>query len=249
LTITLRGLLAAILVLAAAAVCVRLGFWQLDRLEQRRAYNETLQTAMAQPPLTLDAAAYAAAAADPQVHAYRRVRAVGRYLPEPLMVLRGRSLGGRPGVNAVSALELPDGGLVLVDRGWIPAPDGASAAPAIVRAEGPASVEGILQPMGVGEGAAAPAPVAAEGDTLWSFRALEAREMAARLGAPVLPLYVRLLPDGTEAAEPPLPVPLPELTEGNHLGYAVQWFSFAAIAVGGLLLLLWRGQRTPRRGG
>jgi surfeit locus 1 family protein len=246
LTITLRGLLAAILVLAAAAVCVRLGFWQLDRLEQRRAYNETLRTAMAQPPLTLDAAAYAAAASDPEAHAYRRVRAVGRYRPRPLMVLRGRSLGGRPGVNAVSALELADGGVVLVDRGWIPSPDGASAPPAVVGVEGPAAIEGILQPMAVGQGAAAPAPVAAEGDTVWSFRTLEAREMAARVAAPVLPLYVRLLPGGTEAAEPPLPVALPELTEGNHLSYAVQWFSFAAIAVGGLLLMLRIGQRGAR---
>jgi surfeit locus 1 family protein len=248
LTITFRGLLAAVLVLAVAAVCVRLGFWQLDRLEQRRAYNETLRAAIAHPPLTLDAAGYAAVAADPEAHVYRRVRAAGSYRPRPLMVLRGRSLGGRPGVNAVSALDLADGGVVLVDRGWVPAPDGASAAPAVVGARGPAAVEGILQPMAPGEAAAAPAPVPADGDTLWSFRTLAAAEAAARVGAPVLPLYVRLLPDGGDAAEPPLPVPLPELSEGNHLGYAVQWFSFAAIAVGGLLLLLWRGQRTPHTG-
>jgi surfeit locus 1 family protein len=112
--------------------------------------------------------------------------------------------------------------------------------------EGPATIEGIPQPMTAGQGAAAPAPVATDGDTLWSYRRLEAREMAARVGAPVLPLYVRLLPDGTEAAEPPLPVALPELTEGNHLSYAVQWFSFAAIAVGGLLLMLRIGQRGAR---
>jgi surfeit locus 1 family protein len=237
---TVRGAAAVLFVLLAAAVCVRLGFWQLDRLEQRRAYNAALQAAMAQPPLVLDEATFAAVARDPDGYLYRRVRVAGIYRPELGLVLRGRSLEGRPGVNAVSGLALAGGGTVLVDRGWVPSTDGATVEPSVVRAAGPAAVDGILQPLARTADAGTPAPVAVGGDTLRTYRRLDAAEAGRLAGDAVLPLYVRALPGGDAAAGPPHPPALAELGEGSHLGYAVQWFSFAAIAITGLLVLLLR---------
>jgi surfeit locus 1 family protein len=64
--------------------------------------------------------------------------------------------------------------------------------------------------------------------------------MADTLGGAVLPLVVQLLPgDGTGRLPPGLiRWPAPELDEGPHLSYTVQWFSFAVIILGGTLLLL-----------
>ena len=66
---------------------------------------------------------------------------------------------------------------------------------------------------------------------------LEVEAATARLPYPVLPVMV-LLEDSTPPATYPRAVPLPQLDDGPHLSYAIQWFSFAAIALigGGLWL-------------
>jgi surfeit locus 1 family protein len=67
----------------------------------------------------------------------------------------------------------------------------------------------------------------------------------ARSPGPLIPLVLQQLPvEGGDAGSPPLPEPLPSLSEGNHLSYAVQWFSFATIGVIGLLILLLRGRKS-----
>ena len=52
-----------------------------------------------------------------------------------------------------------------------------------------------------------------------------------RMIYPLLPVFVRQSAPSAGTTEPPIPQPEPELTEGSHLGYAVQWFSFALILV------------------
>jgi cytochrome oxidase assembly protein ShyY1 len=62
---------------------------------------------------------------------------------------------------------------------------------------------------------------------------------------PVVPLLVQLIPQDTIVRSGvPVPVPLPELTSGPHLSYAVQWFAFALIAVAGSLLVVFQTRRS-----
>ena len=49
-----KWLFATLLVLAGTALCVRLGIWQLDRLQQRRAFNAQFESARAEPVLDLN---------------------------------------------------------------------------------------------------------------------------------------------------------------------------------------------------
>ena len=79
------------------------------------------------------------------------------------------------------------------------------------------------------------------GDSL-TFRRLDPRALRARMDGPVLPFYLQQLPT-PGVSEPPYRVPPPELSEGSHLSYAVQWFSFAAIALIGMGILLVRDLR------
>src|SRR5512145_2133135 len=50
-----KWIIATVLVIIAIGVMVRLAFWQLERLDERRAYNARVQAQLDAPPLTLDA--------------------------------------------------------------------------------------------------------------------------------------------------------------------------------------------------
>ena len=241
--ITPRGILAALVVLAVAAICVRLGFWQLDRLEQRRARNAAIRAAGALPPVRLDSAA-PALSADPRSFAWRRAEAAGRYHHAGDMVLRGRSRGGRPGVHLVSPLVMADGRVVMVNRGWVPAADGSTADVRPLRTTAPVRVAGALLPIPSSPDRGLPIAGGEGADTTW--RRVDLAAARERSPGPVVPLLLQQLPAGGAEGSPPVPEPLPELSQGNHLSYAVQWFSFAVIALVGLVILL-RRPSSPNR--
>ena len=208
------GLVVALLV---AAICVRLGVWQLDRLHERRQGNALLLAARARPPLAVDGSLSADSARDRHLVA----RGVYDYAHERLW--HGRSYEGVPGVDLVTPLRLAGGGAVLVDRGWAPSPDAYHVDQAAYR-EGDSVVV-------LGLGMLAPR---ARGDV---------DPVALRDSVPyrLLPFVIQQLPPST-APYRPLPPGLirwstPELSDGPHLSYAIQWFSFAVIiGVGSLAL-------------
>lgn len=223
-----RWLLTTLLVFAGTAVCVRLGIWQLDRLEQRRAFNAHYLAVTALPPLDLNAA--------PRENLtdmeYRAVTATGVFDFEHQVALRNRYYQNQYGYHLLTPLVMPDGTAVLVERGWIPA-DG-NASPADWRQydqPGPHTVRGILRrgqtrpDMG-----GVPDPTLAPGQTrleFWNLVNLE--RIAAQMPYPLLPVFIQPQAE-TSPAGPPYPFqPEIEITEGPHFGYALQWFTFAAL--------------------
>jgi len=241
--VTPAGILGSLAVLVVVLVCVRLGLWQLDRLQERRTRNAAIAGRMALPPLTLDDAP-----ADTAGLLHRRVALRGRYDHEHDIVLAGRSRRGLPGVHLYAPLRL-DGGAVLVERGWLPSPDSRTADRTPFRRDAPVRIEGIALPFPAPEGSG----FAEEGTGFphtW-FR-LDGEEIADAFPYRLAPLYVRRLAGDT--AEPaPTPLAAPELDDGPHLSYAVQWFSFAAIFLVGWTVLLVRsataGERREPEGG
>lgn len=243
-----RGVLAALFVVVVAAVCVRLGLWQLDRLAQRRARNAGIQAATAMPPLTLSPATFDSLRLRPEAYAWRRVRATGRYDHAADVVLRGKAREGMPGVQIATPLILADGRAVVVLRGWAPSPDGATADTRALRlrADTAITVEGLLQPIGAEADRGLPIAGRAGADTTWRrLNLLALRER--RPGTELLPLNIQRL-DSDLSDDPAAALPMPEISEGSHLSYAVQWFSFALIAVVGFLVMALRrgpARRTP----
>lgn len=247
------GLLALLLVLIVAGVCVRLGFWQLDRLEQRRQYNRAVSEAMQDPPILLDAAGLDSISRNPSGFLYRRAVATGLFEPGSEVLLRGRAEGGRPGVHLISLLRLDGTGEpILVNRGWIPSADAATADPRPFRQGGPRTVEGILHAMPPPDSDAAGLPIQLSDTTISSYRRLTSEAFPPSVARELPALYLQQVTGSGAGAELPVPVPVPELTEGSHLGYAIQWFSFAAIAVVGFLitvrLRLRKAARNPEQG-
>jgi surfeit locus 1 family protein len=217
---------------------VRLGFWQLDRLEERRALNAEIGAGLEVGPAPLDDVLAGDAPA------YRRVTASGTWAPGDEVILYGRSLDGRPGNHVLTPLTLDDGRAILVDRGWVPT---TVSSPPVTGAEAPAagsvSVEGILLPgddQGSSDGS--------DGSTFDArpdqVRSVDVGALDATIDADLVDGVYLLLARQTPPQERPIPAPLPELDEGPHLSYAIQWFSFAAIALIGYGVLARRRGRT-----
>jgi surfeit locus 1 family protein len=225
-----QWILTTLLALAGGALCVRLGIWQLDRLEQRRAFNAHVQAMRVAEPLTLAAKP----TDDLTAMEYRAVTASGTYDFENQVALRNRYFQGVYGYNLLTPLLLDDGSAVLVDRGWIPA-DGNDSPSAWRRYDQPGRVElrgqvrlGQTRPdMG-----GVPDPTLAPGETKLEFWNIVNLERIRRQSPyPLLDVYIQPNVDPADST-PPVPYqPALELTEGPHLGYAAQWFTFAGLLV------------------
>ncbi len=226
-----------LLVLAAVVLMVNLGFWQLRRLDERREFNATVTERIEQGPVPLDAV-LDEAGDDPESVEWRQVTASGSYLPDQILVFN-RSQGGRPGDNVVTPLELDDGRIVLVNRGFVPL--GLDVPPAPTT---PVEVLGRARPSE--ERRRGQLTDAADGPVT-EVRRLEIERIAPQLPGEVVPVYVDLvLSEPPAGPDDPTPVPAPELDEGPHLSYAVQWFIFAACVVVGWVLAVRRSVRSRR---
>ena len=229
------GLLALLLV--AAAVCARLGVWQLDRAHVRGAAAEQRREAQveAAAPVALE---QVLAPATPFTGGMvgRKVQVQGTYDEANQLLVTGRVVDGRHGSLVLTPLRVAtaQGAAVLaVVRGFVP--DGAAvpAAPA-----GPVSVVGYLQ---AGE---APGAGITDGRT----DAVSPAELVGVWGGPTWTGYLVLA--SSEPAQgsglTQLPVPTQRGTGLNlqNLSYAAQWWIFAGFA----LLLWWRMVRDEARG-
>ena len=227
---TSRRLFIAFLLLSAA-VCLRLGFWQVGRLQERRAANRIAGEARAAPVVRLPGASGASGTL-----AHRRLEAAGRYDRANEIVVRGSSFQGVPGVTVVTPLRLSGSDTaLLVVRGFVPAPDAVTAPLDSLNEDGAVVVRGVGLPIDSGRGR----PLERNGATTWA--ALDLPALRERLPYPVYPVALRQSP---EAALPRLPRRLepPPLDDGPHFNYAVQWFLFATMAAvfAGVVVGRWR---------
>ena len=163
---------------------------------------------------------------------YRAVTVRGEYDFSNQVALLNQYHEGLLGYHLLTPLLLPDGRAVLVERGWIPA-EGSGTPEGWTRFDeaAPAQVQGVMR-LGVAKapfgGRADPALAPGQSRLdFWNFIIFE--RLAAQIPYPILPIYIQPNPDPADA-EPPIPFqPEIELTEGPHFGYALQWFSFAAL--------------------
>ncbi|MEO5580569.1 MAG: SURF1 family protein [Gemmatimonadaceae bacterium] len=222
--------------LAISAACITLGVWQLERLRERRDFNAVLAQRLAVPPVPISQLPTDTANAR-----YRRILIKGNYDYANEFVLTSRTRQGSPGVNIITPVRISGSDTsVLVNRGWIYAPDGMTADLGKWREQD--SVAGI------GYVATYPAPGkgnAAVGSRSNAYRWLEYKVLAARTPYPLARFHLVLAADSApvprdvpQSIPPRLPEPI--FDEGPHRGYAFQWFSFAVISIIGTYLFLRR---------
>jgi surfeit locus 1 family protein len=238
--------LVALAVLAVSAVCVRLGFWQLDRLHEKRSLNAARRAMLAAPPLEAGDRSPEAAAARG-----RRVALRGRFDSRFTVLLRGREPDGQPGVEVVTPLVLAgDSAAVLVNRGWLAAVDGATLPPEAIPAEAPRVVIGCPEEPLATSARIGLRRIPGDSVTLWSAAGLTPDSLRGLFPYTLAPYVFRELPGPGVPAAPRRSAPEP-LNESLHLGYAIQWFLIAALVLGGSLQLAraraaTRGASRPR---
>jgi surfeit locus 1 family protein len=161
---------------------------------------------------------------------WRSVKVTGDYDFANQVAIRNQYYGNEYGYHLLTPLRYGEGAIV-VDRGWIPA-EGNSSPPAWRKYDekGTVNVEGQIR-LGSGKpviGGVAD-PLAEDGARLEIWNNADLPRIAKQMPYPVLPVYVQPAVDSMDT-EPPIPSqPVIELTEGPHFGYALQWFTFAAI--------------------
>ena len=224
-----RDYVLIVLAVAFVAMTTRLGFWQLSRLAQRRAQNAEVVARLADPPIPVDRLTHDSAA----LH-YRRVTLHGAYDYAHEIKIADRTRDGSPGVNILTPLHIAGTDTaVLINRGWVYAPDGVTVDLSHWREGDSLSGSGYARPLFKPFPGSAVLPNRPD-----SFRWVDLNALRARIPYPVYPFVIVLDGDSLAHGNIPPRIPAPPLDEGPHKSYAIQWFSFAIIGVVGMFFYL-----------
>lgn len=229
-----------LLVLGAIVLMVNLGFWQLRRLDERREFNAVVSERIAQPPTDLDELLASTPPEQLDELEWRQVTTAGDWI-DGQVVWFNRSQDGLAGDNVLSALVEVSGPTVVVNRGFVALGTEVPEPP-----EG--GVEVLARVRLPHERQRGELTDSADGPVT-EVRRVDLDQLAAQLPGEVAPVYLDLVatdPAVTDAD--PAPVPMPELNEGPHLSYAMQWFIFSACVAIGWVLAVRRSLTTRRAG-
>jgi surfeit locus 1 family protein len=244
-----KWLIATILVIIAMAVMVRLGKWQLDRLAQRRAFNTRVQEQIDAPPLTLQGDSLNA---DLTSMEYRKVRVTGEYDNAQEIAVRNQTLNGQWGVDLVTPLHIEGSDqYILVNRGWIPGDDYSSGDWSKFDETGQVTVQGIIRySQDKADFGFRRDPIPKPGDSplkTWNF--VNIPGLSQQISYHLLPVYIQQAPDPAWTGMPIRTQPTLDLSEGPHMGYALQWFSFAIILGIGYPFFIRKREASLRKSG
>lgn len=227
---SLRTILFGVVVVVTAGVCVRLGFWQLARLDERRAKNALVANRRATAPVSISEIG----GQDTSAIHWRHVtlRGVADYDAE--VVHASRSQAGSPGVHLLTPVRPLDGAWgdtsVLVLRGYVYAPDGRTVDWAKARESDTLTLDALVMEYAPTREGNVRMP-----STTRAVRFVDRDTLQSILRRPLAPFLLLALGDTIQRdISRPTRVPPPSLTEGAHKSYAYQWFSFAAVALAGL---------------
>jgi surfeit locus 1 family protein len=229
-------------VLALTSLFVRLGFWQLDRKDARAEENTVLELRLTADPVPVEVAV-AAAGSDLLSVEFRPGTATGSYRPDLEVLVRNRTNElGTAGFHLLTPLELADGSLVIVNRGWIPLELDRVPVDSLPPPAGVVEVSGVMRST---ESRSSIGPVDPPGQITVVNR-IDLDRIGALFDQPVLPVWLQALEAGPAGL--PEPLVLPDTADpGPHLSYAIQWFSFAAISLIGFGIVLRRAVNPRRR--
>ncbi|GMQ98915.1 MAG: SURF1 family protein [Acidimicrobiia bacterium] len=232
-----RWILAIVVAGVLVVGFVRLGLWQLDRLEQRRASNALIELRESEPPRPLEAL-LSQYGTDPENLIYRQAIVTGRYRTVDEFFSVGRRFDDVSGTMVLTPFELADGSTMIVVRGLVPTDTPGPPAHGYAPPSGVVAVVGRIddgeEPLRIGE----PDP---DDGVLRSISRVDLEYIDTWLDGGVLPISLTVSEQVPSVGEDQLfLVPREELSEGRHLGYAVQWFAFAIIVAVGVAVLIRR---------
>jgi cytochrome oxidase assembly protein ShyY1 len=216
-----------------------LGEWQFGRLEDRKERNTIVSANEEREPVPLtDVLAPGRPVAE--TDEWRLVTVTGEYDVASTVVVRYRTRESAPGVEVVVPLVTADGTGVVVDRGWFGTDD-----PEIGPDELPAPPSGVVTVTGWVRSDGTGDSTKVNGR---STRAISSEAIGRAVDLPVFTGFLAMKSEDPGAEEDLEPVELPELGEGPHFFYGLQWWFFGILAIGGFGYLAWDERAHGRRG-
>ncbi len=218
-----------------------LGQWQFDRLEDRKASNQIVRTnEHADPAPVEDVLAPGKKVAEDDE--WRRVTATGTYAVDDTIIWRYRTPDDAKGVDIVVPLVLADGTAVLVDRGWLQTTSQDEFEDLPAPPTGEVTITGWVRADGTGD-----STDVAQVDGYHATRALSSTQVADVVEDSLVTGWLHL---DTESPSPTTQLrkaDLPELDNGPHFFYGLQWWFFGILAVAGFFYLMYDERRTQHQ--
>jgi len=232
-----RWVLFALTVALLAYAAWLLGEWQFHRLEDRKASNAVVARNETAPVAPVEDVLAPGREVDPEDQ-WRRVTATGSYAVEDTVIVRYRTRDGASGIDVVVPLETAQGPSLLVDRGWTPSDNrGTDAEDVPPPPTGTVTVTGWVRVDATGDSTAV---------TDRSTRAIDSDEIGAALDREVYGGFVDLVSEDPPPSTRLEPAELPELDNGPHFFYGLQWWFFGVLAVFGFCYLAYDEWRRLR---
>lgn len=259
-------IIALVLLALAAGVFVSAGRWQLSRAEERRAIAAEIDAGRKQIPLEVSGSTPAH-----ELQPWRAAHVAGTWRNDLSLLIDNRNLNGKPGLWLATPLVLADGSAVLVLRGWfarpmstvakgdvtrrIPTPPGVQSVTGELSAHVPRLFElwsfsgtpgGALPPDWAGK--APLQPGVTDLDALDRVQNLDIARLGAITGLKFVPAVLLQKNDAGDGLTRVWPEP--SVDSDKNVGYAMQWFGFACIAVVaalGIALRTWHRRVQPAK--
>jgi cytochrome oxidase assembly protein ShyY1 len=233
-----RWLLLFVIVVLLAYACLLLGRWQWHRLSSTKANNAIIRTNQSAAPVPADQV-LRPGVNPPSSDQYKVVSATGRYDVSHTIIVRYQTdADGHAGVDVVVPLVTSSGTALLVDRGWLATSNQGLTDPSQV----PAPPSGAVAVVGhVRRDAGGGSTAVVDNST----RAISSAQIQPAIGIPVYGGFVDLIRESPAPTTPLTPVELPDLSNGPHFFYALQWWFFGLLALFGFGYLAWE-EKTGR---
>ena len=202
---------------------IRLSNWQFDRYDQRVLRNESTNVALSLAPKKIDSVSQMSG-----LKQWEKIELAGIYLSDQSKLVRKQYLENNLGFWVITPFKIQNGENILVNRGWIPIGSSASSNQSIPLAPvGTVNLEGYLQPFN--ESITQPKDLPLNQVNTIDYKYFES--------AIANNFYVQVAKSSPMDNQVAI-IPLPELSNGPHFSYAIQWILFALLLPIGWYVLL-----------
>jgi surfeit locus 1 family protein len=226
-----RWVLIHIGVVSIILLMLNFGFWQLNRLDEKKNFNSVLRAHTSAPLQTLDEAV--PIKWNKASNEWVRVSITGSYDSSKAVTIINRSQDGTAGYNSAVPFTSINNRTILVNRGFIPL-----ALPTPVAPTGKIEIAGYLRASQTRSGLG-PVDFKEVGNT--EFQRFDIPLISTYVGGTVEPMFLQLIQESPAPdSQWPAKVPLPPLDEGSHLSYALQWFFFCLVALAAWVVVVRR---------
>ena len=231
------------------AMTASFGFWQLDRADQKRTLQAAIDSRSVLPPISLPNTSVDTSNLDSVQHYTGSVQGV--WLPEQQFLLENVVHEGKNGFYVYTPLLMGDGQVVVVNRGWVAASPYRDQLPDVPVADANMSnTDGVVRVAGR---FAAPRskPVMVGGlpaaninsQVVWFYLDLEL--VSKQVAKPVA--HFVMLQNSDDESGLVREWPIFDTKVDMHIGYAIQWFAFAFIALVFFLIFSFRRPKAEEK--